>query len=148
MIQYNPQAQDMRGQYLLQAAQTTADAKVGLVDDIGSALVGLAASYADASGDRKKEKDKFKGMYDFMSQNNMVSPSAQTAIDGFIKKNDYAAANAYIAPYLAELDFGRKAMLAGRSGFFDDSGNWQMAMPAQAVEPRNKYGYTVGGGQQ
>lgn len=147
MFAYNPTVNDnsgaIRGQGITNSAQIMGEAKVKMVDDIGSALVGLAASYADASGDRKKEKDKFTGMYDFMSQNNMVSPSAQTAIDGFIKKNDYAAANAYIAPYLAELDFGRKAMLAGRSGFFDDSGNWQMAMPAQAASPSNKEGFVV-----
>jgi hypothetical protein len=26
-------------------------------------------------------------------------------------------------------------MLAGRSGFFDGAGNWQMAMPATAAKP-------------
>jgi hypothetical protein len=150
MFGYAPTVNDnsgaIRGQGIVNSAQMNAQAKVQLANDIGGALVSLAGAYGNASGDRKKEKDKFTGMYDFLSQNNMVSPSAQTAIDGFIKKNDYAAANAYIAPYLAELDFGRRAMLAGRSGFFDGSGNWQMAMPAQAVEPRNKYNYTVGGG--
>ena len=151
MFAYNPTVNDTSGQILGQgmvgSAQTKADAQVKMVDDIGSALVGFASAYAGASQKRKDQKDLFEGTYNFLNERNMVSPSAQAAIDGFMKKKDYSAANAYIAPYLAELDFGRKSMLAGRSGFFDDSGNWQMAMPAQAVEPRNKYGYRVGGGR-
>lgn len=137
MFAYNPQTTDQSGAIIGQgqvnAAQTNAQAKVKLVDDIGGALVSLAGAYAGASQKRKDQKNLFDGTYNFLNERNMISPSAQSAIDGFMKNKDYSAANAYIAPYLAELDFGRKSMLAGRSGFFDGSGNWQMAMPATAA---------------
>jgi len=139
MFAYNPTVNDTSGQILGQgvvnAANTTANAQVKLVDDIGGALVGLASAYAGASGKKKEQKDLFTGAYDFLQQKNLLSPSAEAAISGFAQKKDYAGANAYIQPYLAELDFGRKSMLAGRSGFFDDGGNWQMALPATAAKP-------------
>ena len=137
MFAFNPGVNDMSGQILGQgvvgAANTTAQANVKLVDDIGGALVGLASAYAGASGKKKEQKDLFEGAYGFLQQKNLLSPSASAAIDGFAQKKDYAGANAYIQPYLAELDFGRKSMLAGRSGFFDGGGNWQMALPATAA---------------
>lgn len=137
MFAYNPTVNDTSGQIIGQgavnAANTTAQANVKLVDDIGGALVNFAATYANTSQKRKDQKDLFEGTYNFMNERNMVSPSAQAAIDGFVKNKDYAGANAYIAPYLAELDFGRKAMLSGRSGFFDNKGQWQMTMPATAA---------------
>jgi hypothetical protein len=144
MFQFNPGVNDMSGQILGQgvvnAANTTAQANVKLVDDIGSA-------YAGASGKKKEQKDLFEGAYGFLQQKNLLSPSASAAIDGFAQKKDYAAANAYIQPYLAELDFGRKSMLAGRSGFFDGKGNWNMALPATAVNPPNQEGYVYKGGR-
>jgi hypothetical protein len=151
MFAYNPTVNDTSGQILGQgqvsAAQTTAGAQVKMVDDIGSALVGLAGAYASSSGKKKEQKDLFTGAYDFLSQKNLLSPSAEAAISGFAQKKDYAGANAYIQPYLAELDFGRKSMLAGRSGFFDAKGNWQMALRPEPVNPPNKEGYVYKGGQ-
>jgi hypothetical protein len=117
-----------------------------LGNNIGGALASLGGAFGESMKENKNQKRTFEGMYNFLSSKNMLSPEIDATLQGFAKKKDFASANAYIAPYLAELDFGRKSMLAGRSGFFDGSGNWQMAMPAQAVEPRNKYNYTVGGG--
>ena len=151
MFAFNPGVNDTSGQILGQgvvnAANTTAQANVKLVDDIGGALVGLASAYAGASGKKKEQKDLFEGAYGFLQQKNLLSPSASAAIDGFAQKKDYAAANAYIQPYLAELDFGRKSMLAGRSGFFDGKGNWNMALRPEPVNPPNKEGYVYKGGQ-
>ena len=100
-----------------------------------------------AIGQQQDMKDKFMGTYNFLQEKNLVSPELDETVQGFVKRGDYGAASAYIQPYLAELDFGRRSMLAGRSGFFDASGQWQMAMPAQEAQPRNKYGYRVGGGR-
>ena len=151
MFAFNPGVNDTSGQILGQgvvnAANTTAQANVKLVDDIGGALVGLASAYAGASGKKKEQKDLFEGAYGFLQQKNLLSPSASAAIDGFAQKKDYAGANAYIQPYLAELDFGRKSMLAGRSGFFDAKGNWNMTLRPEPVNPPNKEGYVYRGGQ-
>lgn len=89
----------------------------------------------------------FEANFDFLTKRKMLDAQTQEAAAGLAQRGDFAGASAAIAPYLAELDFGRKAMLSGRSGFFDASGQWQMAMPAQEVQPRNKYGYRVGGGR-
>ena len=85
------------------------------------------------------------GTYNFLQEKNLVSPELDETVQGFVKRGDYGAASAYIQPYLAELDFGRSSMLAGRSGFFDSPGQWQMALRPEPVQPRNKYGYKVGG---
>jgi hypothetical protein len=151
MFAYNPTVNDMSGQILAQgqigAASTKADTMKQLGSDIGGALSAIGGIYAKASGSAKQEKDKFTGMFDFLSSKNLISPSAQVALEGFTKKKDYAGANAYIAPYLAELDFGRSSMLAGRSGFFDSQGQWQMALRPEPVNPPNKEGYVYRGGQ-
>ena len=110
-----------------------------LMGGLNSAVGSVASAYDE----KNKEKIKFDGMYNFLSSSNMLSPEIDEAVSSMAKKGNYAGANAYIAPYLAELDFGRKSMLAGRSGFFDAAGNWQMAMPAQAVNPANKEGFVV-----
>jgi hypothetical protein len=62
MFAFNPGNEDMSGRILggaaVGAAQTTADAKVKLTNDIGSALVGLAGMYAGSV----EKKDALKGM--------------------------------------------------------------------------------------
>jgi hypothetical protein len=151
MFAYNPQTQDNSGAILAQgqigAAQTNAESMNNLGQNIGSALSAIGGIYGKAAGSAKQEKDKFTGMFDFLQSKNLVSPSAQVAIESFVQKKDFAGANAYIAPYLAELDFGRSSMLAGRSGFFDAKGNWQMALRPEPVNPPNKEGYVYRGGQ-
>ena len=68
MFQFNPVVNDMSGQILGQgvvgAANTTAQANVKLVDDIGSSLVSLAAAYGAKKGTEAKGKNfkKFMGM--------------------------------------------------------------------------------------
>jgi hypothetical protein len=68
MFGYAPTTRDesgmIRGQGITNSAQIMGEAKVGLVDDIGSALVGLAASYGAKKGTEAKGKNfkKFMGM--------------------------------------------------------------------------------------
>ena len=62
MFAFNPGNEDTSGQILAQgqinAANTTAQANVKLVDDIGSSLVGLASAYGQA----RDKKAVLKGM--------------------------------------------------------------------------------------
>jgi hypothetical protein len=68
MFAFNPGNEDQSGRILggayANAAQTTADANVKLVDDIGSSLVSLAAAYGSKKGTEAKGKNfkKFMGM--------------------------------------------------------------------------------------
>jgi hypothetical protein len=146
MFAYNP-TPDRSGEILgagqMRAADTQAQMYNQLGNNIGGALASLGGAFGESMKENKNQKRTFEGMYNFLSSKNMLSPEIDATLQGFAQKKDFASANAYIAPYLAELDFGRKSMLAGRSGFFDGSGNWQMAMPAQAVNPPNKEGYVV-----
>jgi hypothetical protein len=67
MLAFNPGNEDRSGEILggaaVNAANTTAQANVGLVNDIGSALVGLAAAY----GTKKGTEAKGKNFKQFMS---------------------------------------------------------------------------------
>ncbi len=147
MFAYNPTVNDRSGEILgagqMRAADTQAQMYNQLGNNIGGALASLGGAFGESMKENKNQKRTFEGMYNFLSSKNMLSPDLDATLQGFVQKKDFASANAYIAPYLAELDFGRKSMLAGRSGFFDGSGNWQMAMPAQAVNPANKEGFVV-----
>lgn len=125
------------------AAQTNQQAMTNLGSNIGNALAGLGGAFGDVVKSNRDAKSMFEGSYEFLSGRNMLPPDINAAIMERANKKDYAGANSMIAPLLAELEFGRKAMLSGRSGFFDSQGSWQMAMPAQSVEPRNKYGFKV-----
>jgi hypothetical protein len=68
MFAYNPTVNDRSGEFLgagkVASAQTMADAKVKLVDDIGSSLVSLAGAYGQMQGTKAKGKNfkKFMGM--------------------------------------------------------------------------------------
>ena len=109
-------------------------------------MVSAISQFAEMYQGQQNQKAQFEGAYDYLSQRNMLSPDLNERVSQFVRDGDYAAATSYMAPLLSELDFGRKSMLAGRSGFFDGAGNWQMAMPAQAVNQANKEGYVYRGG--
>jgi len=53
MIQYNPQVNDMRGQYVMQAAQANANMMNNLGQDIGGALSAIGGMYGKAQ-DKKR----------------------------------------------------------------------------------------------
>jgi hypothetical protein len=143
MIQYNPQAQDMRGQYLLQAAQTTADAKVGLVDDIGSALVGLAGAYGQ-SVDKKKA---LKGMD--MAMGAMSDIGALP--EGFLKK--YNTLDDDTRPFIFEAIASPmfQAYNAGQSAAAQAQAwdkykrNWGAGAGGSPNSANNQYGYVYQG---
>jgi hypothetical protein len=139
MFSYSPQVADRSGEITaagqIASANTQANMYNQLGNNIGGALSAIGGIYGESSKENKNQKRTFEGMYNFLTSKNMLSPELNATVQDFVQKKDFASANAYIAPYLAELDFGRKSMLAGRSGFFDAAGNWQMAMPATAAKP-------------
>jgi hypothetical protein len=98
-------------------------------------MMSAITQFAQMYQGQQNQKAQFEGAYDYLSQRNMLSPDLNERVSQFVRDGDYAAATSYMAPLLSELDFGRKSMLAGRSGFFDAAGNWQMAMPATAAKP-------------
>jgi hypothetical protein len=151
MFAYSPTVNDRSGEITaagqIASANTQANMYNQLGNNIGGVLATIGGIYGESSKENKNQKRTFEGMYNFLTSKNMLSPELNATVQDFVQKKDFASANAYIAPYLAELDFGRKSMLAGRSGFFDGAGNWQMAIVPEAVQPRNKYGYRVGGNQ-
>jgi hypothetical protein len=105
MFAYNPGVNDRSGEILGQgivgAANTTANAQVGMVNDIGSALVGLAGAYGEMESNKAKGrafKDTFK----------MIAPSAgidmkqlEELTGGSLKNDmDWFNARETIAPIL------------------------------------------------
>jgi hypothetical protein len=108
-------------------------------------MMSAITQFAQMYQGQQNKQAQFEGAYDYLSQRNMLSPEINERVSQFVKAGDYDAATSYIAPMLSELDFGRKAMLAGRSGFFDGSGQWQMALRPEPVRPPNKEGYIYGG---
>jgi len=63
MIQFNPQVQDRRGDYMLQAAQASAQMMGQMGSDIGGALSAIGGMYGEIEGNKAKGrafKDVFK----------------------------------------------------------------------------------------
>jgi hypothetical protein len=82
MFAYNPTVNDnsgqIRGQGITNSAQIMGEAKVKLVDDIGSALVGLAGMYAGSVD----KKNALKGMDSAVG----AMADAGALPDGFLNK--------------------------------------------------------------
>jgi hypothetical protein len=63
MIQFNPQVQDRRGDYMMMAAQANANAMSQMGSDIGGALSAIGGMYGEIEGNKAKGrafKDVFK----------------------------------------------------------------------------------------
>jgi hypothetical protein len=150
MFAYDPGVSDRSGEILamsmMGAADTQAKSYNQLGENIGDALASLGYSFGGAMSENKRQKNTFEGNYRFLTQRNMLPSNVQNAALDLIGQKNYAAANAYIAPYLEELDFGRRAYMAGRTGFFDANGAWQPAMQATPVSQRNREGYVYRAG--
>ena len=118
MFQFNPGVNDTSGQILGQgvvnAANTTAQANVKLVDDIGGSLMGLAGAYADKSAMKAKAQSYAKIgdiLGDTMFSEN---PNAMNALSELKKsKNPYEAVMGYEALFNMAGPMSN-AMMAGR----------------------------------
>lgn len=91
MFAFDPGNEDMSGRILgsaaVGAAQTTADANVKLVDDIGSALVGLAGAYGEMEGNKAKGR-AFKDVFKVAAPSMGMSMEQLESISGGKLKND------------------------------------------------------------
>jgi hypothetical protein len=91
MFAFNPGVNDMSGQILGQgvvsSAQTKADAQVKMVDDIGSALVGLAGAYGEMEGNKAKGR-AFKDAFKVISPSAGIDMKQLEALTGTGLKND------------------------------------------------------------
>ena len=118
MFAFNPGVNDTSGQILGQgvvnAANTTAQANVKLVDDIGGSLMGLAGAYADKSAMKAKAQSYAKIgdiLGDTMFSEN---PNAMNALSELKKsKNPYEAVMGYEALFNMAGPMSN-AMMAGR----------------------------------
>jgi hypothetical protein len=133
MFAFNPGVNDESGQILgkygVMAAQTTADANVKLVDNIGSALVGLAGMYAGSV----EKKNALKGMDSAVG----AMADAGALPKGFL--NQYNQLDDTTRPFVFEAIASPmfKSFNAGQSA----------AAQAQAWDQyKNKWGSNAGGG--
>jgi hypothetical protein len=108
MFAFNPGNEDQSGRILggayANAAQTTADAQVKMVDDIGSALVGLAGAYGEMEGNKAKGR-AFKDAFKVISPSAGIDMKQLEALTGTGLKNDMDWYNARetIAPLLPSM---------------------------------------------
>jgi hypothetical protein len=136
MFAFNPGVNDTSGQILGQgvvnAANTTAQANVKMVDDIGGSLMGLAGAYADKSAMKAKAQSYAKIgdiLGDTMFSEN---PNAMNALSELKKsKNPYEAVMGYEALFNMAGPMSN-AMMAGRRVDVTQQGQQiQAGMPAQ-----------------
>ena len=108
MFAYNPTVNDTSGQILGQgmvgAANTKANAQVKMVDDIGSALVGLAGAYGEMEGNKAKGR-AFKDAFKVIAPSAGIDMKQLEALTGGSLKNDMDWYNARetMAPILPSL---------------------------------------------
>lgn len=108
MFAYAPTENDESGRILgrgvMGAAQTTADAQVKMVDDIGGALVSLAGAYGDMQGNKAKGR-AFKDAFKIISPSAGIDMKQLEALAGTGLKNDMDWYNARetIAPLLPSM---------------------------------------------
>jgi hypothetical protein len=88
---FNPGVQDRSGEILgaagVNAANTTAQANVGLVNDIGSALMGLAGSYGEMQSNKAKGR-AFKDVFKVVAPSVGISMDQLEDVAGGKLKND------------------------------------------------------------
>lgn len=117
MISYNPGVNDVSGQILgraaVGAAETTANANVGLVNDIGGALVSLAGAYAGNKA-MKAEADGYDRIGEIL---------------GSSMFKDNAAVSGMLADLKSQKDPQMK--IAGYNALFNLAGPMSNAMNAQ-----------------
>jgi hypothetical protein len=112
MIQYNPAVKDNRADYVMQAAQTNADAMKGLGEDIGGAIASLAGSYVQGKQLKAKADgyNEFLGMHgeqlgfqpEWLAEFKKKSPMQQIALGDML-------INSYI-PHAQRMDYANTIM--------------------------------------
>ena len=124
MFQFNPGVNDMSGQILGQgvvsSAQTTADAQVKMVDDIGSALVGLAGAYGEMEGNKAKGR-AFKDAFKVIAPSAGIDMKQLEALTGGSLKNDMDWYNARetmvpMLPSLINAQLGSQRNMTSQAG--------------------------------
>jgi hypothetical protein len=149
MFGFNPGVNDMSGQILGQgvvsSAQTKADAQVKMVDDIGSALVGLAGAYGEMEGNKAKGR-AFKDAFKVISPSAGIDMKQLEALTGTGLKNDMDWYNARetIAPLLPSMI---NAQLGSQRNMTAQAGQQiQAGMPAQRARIDTQSTIAGGGG--
>ena len=124
MFGFNPGVNDMSGQILGQgvvsSAQTTADAQVKMVDDIGSALVGLAGAYGEMEGNKAKGR-AFKDAFKVIAPSAGIDMKQLEALTGGSLKNDMDWYNARetmvpMLPSLINAQLGSQRNMTSQAG--------------------------------
>jgi hypothetical protein len=127
MFAYNPTVNDesgaIRGQGIVNSAQMNAQAKMKLADDIGSAVVSLAGSYAGA----KAQAAELQG-YDevFKMHGNQLGFSGED-VERILKMPDQQRRGLYTsfyqnhAPYAQRMDY-LNTQMANRGGGYGGGG--------------------------
>jgi hypothetical protein len=87
MISYNPQVEDMRGQYAMQAAQANAQMMQGLGQDIGGALASIGGMYGEIEGNKAKGR-AFKDVFKVIAPSAGIDMKQLEAMTGGSLKND------------------------------------------------------------
>jgi hypothetical protein len=87
MIRYNPQVEDMRGQYAMQAAQANAQMMQGLRQDIGGALASIGGMYGEIEGNKAKGR-AFKDVFKVIAPSAGIDMKQLEALTGGSLKND------------------------------------------------------------
>jgi len=87
MISYNPQVEDMRGQYAMQAAQANAQMMQGLGQDIGGALASIGGMYGEIEGNKAKGR-AFKDVFKVIAPSAGIDMKQLEALTGGSLKND------------------------------------------------------------
>ena len=149
MFQFNPGVNDTSGQILGQgvvsSAQTKADAQVKMVDDIGSALVGLAGAYGEMEGNKAKGR-AFKDAFKVISPSAGIDMKQLEALTGTGLKNDMDWYNARetIVPLLPSMI---NAQLGSQRNMTAQAGQQiQAGMPAQRARVDTLSTIAGGGG--
>lgn len=149
MFAFNPGVNDMSGQILGQSvassAQTRADAQVKMVDDIGSALVGLAGAYGEMEGNKAKGR-AFKDAFKVISPSAGIDTKQLEALAGTGLKNDMDWYNARetivpLLPSMINAQLGQQRNLTTQAGQ-----QIQAGMPGQRARLNTQSTIAGGGG--
>ena len=108
------------GQGVVSSAQTKADAQVKMVDDIGSALVGLAGAYGEMEGNKAKGR-AFKDAFNVIAPSAGIDMKQLEALTGGSLKNDMDWYNARetmvpMLPSLINAQLGSQRNMTSQAG--------------------------------